>query len=65
MLNDGELKAVWDALPDGDYGDILKLLVLTGQRLREISELRWSEIDFTKATITLPASRTKNDTGNM
>jgi integrase len=33
---------------------------LTGARLREISELRWSEIDLDKATITLPPSRIKN-----
>jgi integrase len=35
-------------------------LILTGARLREISELRWSEVDLDKATITLPPSRTKN-----
>jgi integrase len=28
--------------------------------LREIADLSWSEIDFEKATITLPPSRTKN-----
>jgi integrase len=61
VLNDEELQAVWRALPErGDYRDIVQLLILTGQRLREISELRWSEIDFDKAIITLPGSRTKN-----
>ena len=62
VLDDSELKTVWNALPKSgdDYGDIIRLLVLCGQRLREISELRWSEVDLDKATITLPPSRTKN-----
>ena len=65
VLNDAELKTVWNALPPGDYGDIVKLLILTGQRLREISELRWAEIDFDKATITLLPARTKNRRQHM
>jgi integrase len=61
VLDDSELKAIWNALKNGDdYADIIRLLILTGQRLREISELRWSEIDLDKAIITLPGSRTKN-----
>jgi integrase len=61
VLDDQELLAVWKALPEqGDYRDIIQLLILCGARLREISELRWSECDLDKATITLPASRTKN-----
>jgi integrase len=60
VLDDSELKTVWNVLPSGDdYGDIIRLLFLTGCRLREISELRWSEVDD-KETITLPPSRTKN-----
>ena len=61
VLDDRELRIVWRALPeDSDYSDIVRLLILTGARLREISELRWSEIDRDQATITLPPSRTKN-----
>ena len=48
VFSDSELKAVWHSLPDGDYRDISRLLVLTGQRLREIGELSWSEMDFTR-----------------
>ena len=57
-----ELKTVWNCLPENgdDYADIIRLLILTACRLREISELRWSETDLDKATITLPANRTKN-----
>jgi integrase len=61
VLSDAELRAVWRALPeDSDYRAVIQLLMLTGARLREISELRWSEIDLHNAIITLPANRTKN-----
>lgn len=62
VLNDGELQILWRTLPapGDDFADIIRLLILTGQRLREISELHWSEVDFDKKTITLPPSRTKN-----
>jgi integrase len=36
------------------------LLVLTGQRRREVSELRWQEIDLGTKLWTLPAARAKN-----
>jgi integrase len=36
------------------------LLVLTGQRASEISDLQWSEIDRERGLISLPPSRTKN-----
>lgn len=60
VLSDLELKKIWRALPDGDFGDILKLLALTGCRANEIAQLRWSEIDLERGVIALPASRTKN-----
>jgi len=43
------------------YSDIVRLLILTGQRRQEIGALRWDEIDFDKAVITLPPIRTKNN----
>jgi integrase len=62
VLTNAELRTMWNALPgDGDdYGDIIKILVLTGAREREISDLQWSEIDFAKGVIELPAYRVKN-----
>lgn len=55
-----ELRAVWKAAAAGEYGTIVKLLILTGQRREEIAGLRWSEIKFASNVILLPASRTKN-----
>jgi len=60
VLSDVEAAAVWLALPDNDYGRIVRLLMLTACRREEIGSLRWSEIDFDARTITLPATRTKN-----
>jgi integrase len=60
VLTDDELRLIWNALPDSDYGYIVRLLALTGQRRDEIGGLRWSEVDLDKALISLPAARTKN-----
>jgi integrase len=60
VLADDELAAIWRAAGDGQYGTIVKLLMLTGARRDEIASLRWSEIDLDGATVTLPPERTKN-----
>jgi integrase len=59
-LNDDELRSVWNALDSDDYSDIVRLLVLTGQRRSEIADLRWSEINFDENTISLLGDRVKN-----
>jgi integrase len=59
VLSDDELRAVWSAARDlRDYGVILKLLMLTGQRAGEIGGLKWSEIVGDQ--IVLPEARTKS-----
>src|SRR5580704_11125495 len=62
VLSDDELKAVWEAADalDPVYAGFIKLLVLTGQRLREVSEMEWKEIDLDAKLWTLPAARAKN-----
>jgi len=62
LLSNSELETVW-RLSDADgypFGDIIKVLLITGQRRSEVSGMRWSEIDFEAATWTLPSSRVKN-----
>jgi integrase len=60
-LNDHELALVWQCATELGYpfGPAIKLLLLTGQRLREVFEARWSEFDLAGAVWSLPASRTK------
>jgi integrase len=60
VLSDKELATIWGRVVGDDYADIIRLLMLTGCRAREISELRWSEIDFDRGAISLPPERTKN-----
>jgi len=60
VLSSDELRLIWNALDDSHYGSVVKLLMLTSQRKSEIAEVRWREIDFEAATITLPRERVKN-----
>ncbi|MEE7466212.1 hypothetical protein MOF8_04330 [Methylobacterium oryzae] len=62
VLSERELAAVWHACGADDYGRIVRLLILTGQRREEVGAMRWSELDLTpgKAVWHLPAERTKN-----
>jgi len=60
VLTQDELRSLWRSLGDDRFSDIIRLLLLTGQRRNEIGKLQWSEIDFAKRQITLPAARCKN-----
>ena len=60
VLKDDELAAVWKACRDDDFGRIVRLLILTGLRLREVAEVRWSEINRSTGLWDIPASRMKN-----
>jgi integrase len=60
VLSDHDLRSIWNSLNDDDYASVVRLLALTGQRRDEIGGLRWSEVDFGKAIISLSAERTKN-----
>ena len=51
--------AIWNALGSDDYGDIIRLLILTGARRDEIGSLRRDEINIAQKQIELPGSRTK------
>jgi integrase len=61
VITEDELRTLWTALGDDDYGDIVKLVIYTAARRGEIGDLLWDEIDFDKATIELPAARMKNN----
>jgi integrase len=60
MPSDAEIAAIWRHAGEGQYADILRLLILTGGRREEIGGLRWSEIDLDAGVIMLPKARTKN-----
>lgn len=62
ILSDGELAAVWQAAKSEEwpFQQLIKLLILTGQRLNEVAGLRWEEIDLEEHLWRMPASRAKN-----
>jgi integrase len=63
ILSDAELRAVWVAAGKMGYpyGPVFRLLILTGQREREVAEMVWSEVDLNKQLWTIPAERMKGD----
>lgn len=59
VLTDAELKQVWIACDAaGAFGDIVRLLILTGQRRTEVGSLQWSWVGTEQ--MTWPAVVTKN-----
>jgi integrase len=60
VLSDSELVSVWNGCGDGNFAKIVRLLILTGCRRREIGSLKWSEIDVATGTMIISAERTKN-----
>jgi integrase len=60
LLTSDELRDIWASLRNDVYGDIVRLLILTGARREEIGALRRSEFNLDLGVIALPAERTKN-----
>jgi integrase len=60
-LSDDELRAVWKAAGEMGYpyGPLFRLLILNGQREREVASISCPEIDFGKRLWTIPAQRMK------
>ena len=59
-LSDAEVKAIWNALPDDNFGNIIRMLFLTGSRKSEVADLTWDELDLEQQYIALPRGRAKN-----
>jgi integrase len=59
VLADHEIRAIWNACRENDFGRIVRLLLLLGCRREEIGALRWTEIDFNTGVMTIPGTRTK------
>ncbi|MGE3778985.1 MAG: tyrosine-type recombinase/integrase [Pirellulaceae bacterium] len=62
VLSDDELTAVWNAADGlGKYGTIVRLLMVTGQRRRQVACLHRSWIDYDRKVIAFPARIMKNN----
>ena len=62
VLTSAELKKVWEAASSmgPPFEQIIKMLVLTGCRAREVAEMRRDELSDDGSTRTIPGARTKN-----
>lgn len=62
-LNDGELRSLWVALNGPGFGDLtadaLRLALLTGARIREVTGMARAELDISARVWRLPAERAK------
>lgn len=67
VLGEAELPRVWRAaeVMDHPYGGLVKMLILSGQRLGEVKGMRWDEIDYGRKIWEVPAGRTKSGKGNV
>jgi integrase len=67
VLSESEMLAVWRATAALPYpvAPFVRLLLLTGQRLREVAEMSWAEVDLAKGIWTIPADRMKSDTAHV
>lgn len=64
FLSAEEIKTVWDALPDADMREstrrIVRLCLVTGQRVGEVSGASRAELSEDLSLWTIPAARSKN-----
>ena len=59
-LDDSEIAIVWNACRDDQFGDIVKLLILTGARRDEVGHMHRDELDLDNKNWLLPGGRSKN-----
>jgi integrase len=62
FLSDDELRRALPVRRELGYprGDVMLFSLLTGRRLREVTDMTWSEVDLVARVHHLPASRSKN-----
>src|SRR4051794_32357619 len=60
VLSDEELAAIWGACRHDDYGSIVRLLILTGQRREEVGGVSFNELNFIRGVWSIQGARTKN-----
>ena len=62
VLSDEEIKALWQAAIEQSwpFENVIKLLLLTGQRREEVAGMRWREIDLDAGQWTIAKERCKN-----
>jgi integrase len=67
VLADDETGEIWRAATKAatPFGQIIRLLILTGQRRGEVAGMSWGELANDLSTWTMPGERTKNGAPHM
>lgn len=67
VLADAEVRDIWNAACSMEYpfGTITQLLLLTAQRRNEVTQLRWSDLDFNAGIWSIPGEFTKNGVAHV
>lgn len=60
VLSEDEIARVLKACRDDDFGRVVRLLLLTGQRRDEVADMAWTEVDLAAGLWSLPGERVKN-----
>ncbi len=63
VLTDDEIQNLWPALEGVGYpfGPLFQFLLVTGQRLGEVTSATWTEFDLDRKVWTIPSERYKSD----
>jgi len=61
FLDDNEIKLVWEAA-EGQFGDIIKLLLLTASRREKVGAMRWEDVDLEAGVWTIPTEKREKGT---
>jgi integrase len=66
ILTDDELRAVWtQAEANGQFGAIIRLLLLTGQRREKVATMKWADIALDGVWTISTAPREKGNAGSL
>lgn len=62
VLTDAELRAFWKATDELGpvYREVYRLLLLTGQRLNDVAQASWAEVDLERNVLIVPKERFKS-----
>ncbi|WP_192812909.1 tyrosine-type recombinase/integrase [Rhizorhabdus wittichii] len=67
VLTDNEIAVIWEAAAKAGslFGPIVRLLIATGQRREEVTQMDWSEVKRSEALWRLPKERAKNNVAHV
>jgi integrase len=64
ILTDDEIRLIWNKC-EGTFGDLVKMLLLTGQRRTKVASMKWSDLSGNVWNITNDNKREKGTAGEL